>query len=165
MYAAWNLNEGVNDPIKYIYTLSGYTAYIFLSISLIAPRGRAGAYKKYFGITAFLYASIHFLNFFILDMEGDVAYALGETVKKPFIYLGSGGFLILLFMTLTSFRIFFVRFYKWHILVYLAYACIITHFYLSQKVLDMYDIVLIGFSVGILLLKLFYLKTRKRYTE
>ena len=130
---------GVEDPVKYIYTVTGFTAltllYIVTSFSLIRKKINLARYRRAVGLFAFFYAFLHFLNFIILDMELDIALALNETLKKPFIYLGMGAFAILIFMAVTSFRTLFAKFYKYHQLIYVGLLLATVHFVMAQKAL------------------------------
>lgn len=132
---------GVEDPIKYIYTVTGATAlillYITTSISMIRKYTNLVRYRRMVGLFSFFYALLHMLNFMVLDRELDVAAAIKETLDKPFVYLGMSAFLILLFMAVTSLRIFFAKFFKYHKVIYLAIILATVHFAMAQKALNM----------------------------
>lgn len=131
---------GVTDPIKYIYTLTGATAltllYITTSISMVRKVRNFVRYRRMIGLFSFFYALLHMLNFLILDMELDLANALAETLDKPFVYLGMSAFLILLFMAITSLRVLFARFFKYHKVIYIAIILATIHFVMAQKALS-----------------------------
>jgi sulfoxide reductase heme-binding subunit YedZ len=130
----------VEDPIKYIYTVTGAVALILLylttSISMLKKALNLIKYRRIVGLFSFFYAFLHMLNFVILDMELDLASAVKETLEKPFIYLGNISFLILLFMAITSLRTFFSRFYKYHKVIYVAILLTSVHFVMAQKALS-----------------------------
>ena len=90
--------KNVQDPIKYIYTITGATATVILffsiSISLITKWINLIKYRRMIGLFAFFYAFLHFLNFYILDAELDITFVIKETIDKPFIYLGMVSFII-----------------------------------------------------------------------
>ena len=79
---------------------------------------------------------LHLLNFIILDMELDLGAALHETFDKPFIYLGMIAFSILLFMAITSLRVFFAKYFKYHKVIYIALLLGSIHFVMAQKALS-----------------------------
>jgi sulfoxide reductase heme-binding subunit YedZ len=79
---------------------------------------------------------MHMLNFLILDMELDFTSALSETFDKPFIYLGMASFLILLFMAITSHRLLFPKYFKYHKVIYVALLLSTIHFVMAQKALS-----------------------------
>ena len=93
--------DNVNDPIKYIYTITGASAtvIVFFSIiiSLIKEKINLMKYRKEIGLLGFSYALLHLLNFIILDAQFDFQFVIKETLDKPFIYLGMIAFFIILF--------------------------------------------------------------------
>lgn len=145
--------QNVNDPIKYIYTLSGVSSTVLLffsiTISLIKKRVNLFKYRRMLGLYGFFYALIHLLNFLVLDTELDIYFALKETLDKPFIYLGMIAFLILLFMTLTSSKKLFAKYNKYHKLVYLALLLITIHFIMAQKSLNLEQFIYIAIIIVI----------------
>jgi methionine sulfoxide reductase heme-binding subunit len=81
--------DDVNDPIKYIYTITGVGATVILffsiTISMIKKRVNLMKYRKEIGLLGFFYALLHLLNFIILDAQFDFAFVIDETLDKPFI--------------------------------------------------------------------------------
>lgn len=130
----------VEDPIKYIYTITGATAltllYITTTISMVKKAVNLLAYRRMVGLFSFFYTFLHMLNFVILDMELDFMQVLKETLEKPFIYLGMSAFLILLFMAITSLEVLFSKFYKYHKVIYLALLLASIHFAMAQKAIN-----------------------------
>ena len=59
--------DDVNDPIKYIYTITGAVAtvvlFISILISLIKEKINLMKYRKEIGLIGFFYVFLHFLNF------------------------------------------------------------------------------------------------------
>lgn len=140
---------GVTDPLKYIYTVTGATAltllYITTSISMVRKIHNFVRYRRMIGLFSFFYALLHMLNFVIFDMELDLANAVSETLDKPFVYLGMIAFFILLFMAVTSLRVFFARFFKYHKVIYIAIILGTVHFAMAQKALSMWQWELLAF--------------------
>ncbi|WP_304546147.1 sulfite oxidase heme-binding subunit YedZ [Sulfurimonas microaerophilic] len=132
---------GVDDPIKYIYTVTGATAitllYATTTISLVKKIVNFIKYRRTVGLFSFFYALLHMLNFIILDMELDLEFAIQETLDKPFIYLGMSAFFILLFMAITSLKKLFSKFYKYHKVIYVAIILVTIHFIMAQKALSL----------------------------
>lgn len=130
----------VNDPIKYIYTISGITATVILffsiTISLIKKRINILKYRRAVGLWGFFYALVHMINFIVFDAQFDVYFIIEETLDKPFIYLGMIAFFILLFMAITSTRNLFRKYNKYHSFVYLALVLVTIHFVMAQKSID-----------------------------
>ncbi|MDY3200509.1 MAG: ferric reductase-like transmembrane domain-containing protein [Arcobacter sp.] len=148
--------DNVNDPIKYIYTITGGTATIILfftiSISLIKEKINLIKYRKEVGLLGFFYALLHLLNFVVLDASFDLDFIFKETLEKPFIYLGMIAFFIVLFMAITSTKQLFRKYNKYHKFIYLALILITIHWIMAQKSINISQyvyiviILLIGFS-------------------
>jgi len=149
---------GVDDPIKYIYTLTGATALSLLfattTISMVRRAVNLLRYRRTVGLFGFFYALLHLLNFLVLDMELDLGAAVRETIDKPFIYLGMSAFVIVLFMAITSLRVLFTRFYRYHKVLYLALLLGSVHFAMAQKALSMTQWALLGVMALIGMFKL-----------
>lgn len=109
--------DNVNDPIKYIYTITGASAtvIVFFSIiiSLIKEKINLMKYRKEIGLLGFSYALLHLLNFIILDAQFDFQFVIKETLDKPFIYLGMIAFFIILFMAITSTKKLYKKYNKY----------------------------------------------------
>jgi len=148
--------DNVNDPIKYIYTITGGTATVILfftiSISLLKEKINLIKYRKEVGLLGFFYAFLHLLNFVVLDASFDLEFILKETLEKPFIYLGMIAFFIVLFMAITSTKQLFRKYNKYHKFIYLALILITIHWIMAQKSINISQyvyiviILLIGFS-------------------
>lgn len=140
--------QNVNDPIKYIYTVTGASATVILfltiSISLMKDKINLMRYRRMIGLFGFFYAFLHFLNFYVLDAELDFSFVIKETLDKPFVYLGMIAFLILLFMAITSTKKLYRKYNKYHKFVYLALILITIHFIMAQKSLTILQFIYIG---------------------
>lgn len=132
---------GVDDPIKYIYMITGGTALTLLfattTISLLHRRINLIRYRRTVGLFSFFYVVLHMSNFIVLDMELDLMMALQETLDKPFIYLGMSAFIILLFMAATSQGSLFPQYFKYHKVIYIALLLASIHFAMGQKVISL----------------------------
>ena len=140
--------DDVNDPIKYIYTITGVSAtvilFISILISLIKEKINLIKYRKEIGLLGFFYAFLHLLNFIVFDASFDFEFILKETVEKPFIYLGMIAFFILLFMAITSTKQLFRKYNKYHKLVYLSLILITIHWIMAQKSVNITQFIYIG---------------------
>ena len=149
------------DPIKYIYTVTGAIAMVLLffsiTISLIRKRVNLISYRKMIGLFGFYYVFLHFLNFVILDMEVDFEKVIKETLEKPFIYLGMISFILLLFMTITSFGKLFKLYFKYHKVIYIVLILSTIHFVMAQKALSISQM---GYLLIIIIIGLFKFKQR-----
>ena len=151
--------ENVNDPIKYIYTITGVTATVILFfsiiISLIKEKINLMKYRKEVGLIGFFYSFLHLLNFVIFDASFDLVFILEQTLEKPFIYLGMIAFFILLFMAITSTKLLFKKYNKYHRFVYLSLILITIHWIMAQKSLNIEQIIYIIMILIIVYYKLY----------
>ena len=140
--------DDVNDPIKYIYTITGVSAivilFISIIISLLKEKINLMKYRKEIGLLGFFYAFLHLTNFVVFDASFDFEFILKETLDKPFIYLGMIAFFILLFMAITSTKQLFRKYNKYHKLVYLSLILITIHWIMAQKSLNIMQFIYIG---------------------
>ena len=146
----------VNDPIKYIYTITGVSAtvilFISILISLIKEKINLMKYRKEIGILGFFYAFLHLTNFVVFDAQFDLEFILKQTIEKPFIYLGMIAFFILLFLAITSTKKLFKRYSKYHKLVYISLILITIHWIMGQKSLSLEQF----FYITIVLVIIYY---------
>jgi methionine sulfoxide reductase heme-binding subunit len=135
---------GVN-PAETIQLQTGRWALKFLLISLaITPLRRLTGwniliqYRRMLGLFAFFYATEHFLSYWSFDLGFSLAAMLGDILKRPFIALGFGAFLLLVPLALTSTKGWIRRLgKKWaqlHRLVYVAAILAVIHFAWKVKV-------------------------------
>ncbi len=159
--------SGAEDPIKYIYTVTGGTAltllYATTSLSLLRRTVNLVRYRRMVGLFAFFYAALHLGNFLVLDMELDLKAAFSETLEKPFIYLGMLSFAILLFMAVTSLPPLFAKYVRYHRIIYAALLMTSTHFVMAQKVLSPLQWGVVAVMVFIGVLKLLQRTGRLRF--
>ena len=139
--------DDVNDPIKYIYTITGVSAtvilFISIIISLLKEKINLMKYRKEIGLFGFFYAFLHLTNFVVFDASFDFEFILKETVEKPFIYLGMIAFFVLLFMAITSTKQLFRKYNKYHKLVYLSLILITIHWIMAQKAISILQFIYI----------------------
>lgn len=140
--------DDLNDPIKYIYTITGVTATVILFfsiiISMIKDKINLIKYRKEVGLLGFFYVLLHMINFVVFDASFDMDFIIKETLEKPFIYLGMIAFFIVLFMAITSTKNLFRKYNKYHKFVYLALILIIIHWIMAQKSLSIEQFIYIG---------------------
>jgi len=159
--------ESAIDPIKMLYHYTGVGAISLLLLSLFPSSCRRLChlnfikYRKTIGLLAFVYALLHVSVFVILDSELDFITIVEKSLKKPFIYVGTIAFIILLFMALTSFKKLFAKFSKYHKAVYLALALALLHSFWAQKVAGLFEYSVV--AIGIVLLSERFLAWKKTY--
>ncbi|MCE2780645.1 sulfite oxidase heme-binding subunit YedZ [Limnohabitans sp.] len=105
-------------------------------------------FRRMLGLLVFAYASLHMLSYAWFDMGFDVAETLQDIIKRPFIGLGFGAFVILLALAATSFnramRWLGGRRWQWlHRGVYLVAVLAVLHFWWMRAGKQDFDEVLV----------------------
>ena len=150
------MTEVSPDPVKFIYIWTGTTALVLLMLSLvISPLKRQLhvnllKYRRLVGLFAFFYATLHFINFAIIDAELDLAFIIKESAQKPFVFVGSALFLILLFMAATSTKKLFRKYGTYHKIIYGGIVLGVLHYSWAQKVLEWPQFLAMGVAVVLL---------------
>ena len=132
------------NPIEAALQDTGKIAVVFLVLTLaVTPIRKLFKFRliryvrKPLGLYAAFYAVLHFLIFAWWDYGLDLGLIWAEIATKPFIIIGLIALLILLALSVTSFRFFQRKMGKgWvrlHRLTYLAGILVIAHFLLAVK--------------------------------
>ncbi|WP_025821442.1 protein-methionine-sulfoxide reductase heme-binding subunit MsrQ [Shewanella marina] len=97
------------DPVQYIIHFNGEVAVILLILTMlispIATRFKLGQLvqlRKTLGLYCYLYATLHILSYFGLDLLFDTQLFINELLKRPYIYVGATAYLILSVLAITS---------------------------------------------------------------
>jgi methionine sulfoxide reductase heme-binding subunit len=146
LFTVW---DGFNDllganPIEEITQRSGDWALRMLLITLAAtPARRLFGWRwplrmrRMFGLFAFFYASLHFLTYLVLDQFFDWAEIFDDILKRPYISIGFGAFILLLPLAITSIQSMQRRLGKrWgqlHQLIYVIAVLGILHYFWLVK--------------------------------
>ena len=153
--AYYTLDNAI-DPIKMLYTYTGVGAITLLLLSLVPSTCKRLChlnflrYRKTMGLLSFAYVLLHVSVFIVLDSEFDFITIFEKSLKKPFIYIGAIAFIILLLMTLTSFKKLFSKFSKYHKAVYVALALALLHSFWAQKVAGVFEYSVVAVGVALL---------------
>lgn len=159
----WDFTQGrlTVNPIQEIQLRTGkYTLVLLVLTLLVTPANiifgikQALRLRRQLGLYAFMYASLHFLNFVGLDYRFDFTLILEDVAGKRFVLAGLAAFLSLLLLAVTSTKGWIRRLGKnWerlHWLIYLAAALAVTHFVWQVKA-DLREPLIYGLVVFILL--------------
>jgi sulfoxide reductase heme-binding subunit YedZ len=156
------------NPIQYLEQRTGYAALVMLVLSLaITPASYLSGNRliqkatRTMGLYAFLYASLHFLVFTVLDYGLDLRLLEAAIFKKPFALVGFSAFLILTALAVTSFdwskRLLRKTWKRLHSLIYLAALLVALHYAWAKKA-DIFrlqgDIIQSGIFASIIILLL-----------
>jgi sulfoxide reductase heme-binding subunit YedZ len=132
------------NPVERITHRTGMATLVLLLAGLaITPLRRLTGilwliqYRRLIGLFAFFYASLHLLTYLWLDQEFSLPAMAHDVGKRPFIFIGTLGWFILLPLALTStqkaIRKLGKNWVRLHRLVYLAAAAGAIHFYWLVK--------------------------------
>ena len=160
----WDITRGnlsVN-PIQDITFRTGKFALLTLTLSLACtPVNTVTGFKpvlrmrKWFGLYAFLYATLHFLTFSVVDYGLNWPLIQQAIIEKRYVLVGFTALLILIPLALTSTKGWQRRLGKtWkrlHRLVYLAGVLVIFHYVWLVKA-DIREPLLWGAIVALLLI-------------
>lgn len=152
------------NPIQEITQRTGRTAIIWLLLSLsCTPLNIIFGLKPFLqlrrplGLYAAFYSLLHFLTFSVLDYNLNLGLISQTISEKPYIILGSIGFLILFALTITSTKKSMRKLgKKWNLLhkfVYLAAIVLLFHYMLALKFVNAFAI-----TVGIITLILLFIR-------
>lgn len=132
------------NPIREIQLRTGRYALNLLVLSLACTPiynvfgfRPAKQWRRTLGLYAFMYATLHLLNFIGLDYGFDFALIREGVSSKRFALVGFAAFLILLLLAITSTKGWVIRLGKnWkrlHRLLYVAGILAVTHFMWQAK--------------------------------
>jgi sulfoxide reductase heme-binding subunit YedZ len=161
---AWDFlqNQLTVNPIQEITHRTGYYALLLLVLSLactplntILGLRQVVPLRRWLGLYAFLYASLHFLTYIGLDYGLNLGLIWQELAEKRYVVAGFAAFVLLIPLALTSTRGWMRRLGKnWkrlHRLVYVAAILAVMHFVWLVKS-DITEPLLFGAVLALLLL-------------
>jgi methionine sulfoxide reductase heme-binding subunit len=133
------------EPIKALTQALGQVGIRFLIIGLaITPLRKLGGpnwvkYRRAIGLVAFFNAALHLLVYLWLDQDLNLTAIWKDILKRPYITIGMGAFLLLVPLAITSHNSMIKRmggaaWQRLHKLVYVAVAAVCVHFLLLVKV-------------------------------
>ncbi|MFI5011689.1 MAG: protein-methionine-sulfoxide reductase heme-binding subunit MsrQ [Hyphomicrobiales bacterium] len=147
--AVWWLELGLTDrlgadPLRSLEHALGLWALRFLigSLAITPVRQLVGInlirYRRALGLLAFYYAVLHLSTYLVLDQGLDLDAILADVLKRLYITIGMGCFVILVPLAITSNNAAIRRigakvWSRLHRLVYLAAILAVTHFLMSVK--------------------------------
>ncbi|MDP7039318.1 MAG: protein-methionine-sulfoxide reductase heme-binding subunit MsrQ [Myxococcota bacterium] len=162
------------NPIEEVLLYSGFWALVLLLCTLsISPLVKIFALgwlmptRKWFGLGAFFYATCHLLFYLALDQELNLDWIVEDVLDRWFIFLGSGAFLLLLPLALTSNKMMLRRlgaktWQKLHLLIYPGTFLALLHFYFKKAAKNDDQEPLIYLGIFVLLIAWRLLRKLKR---
>ena len=129
---------GANPVETITHETGSWALRLLLATLAVTPLRRFGGlafvapWRRSLGLLAFLYATLHFATFLVLDLELDLSALGKEVAKRPYVTLGFTALLLLTPLALTSTRAWQRRLgRRWlalHRLVYVAAGVAVLHF-------------------------------------
>ena len=114
--------------------------------------------RKIFGLTSFFYCLIHFLIYFVFELEkSNLSFLYSDATSRPFIFYGLISFFCLIPLAITSNQYFLKRMgsEKWkklHQLIYFSFAFSSFHYYFKSASKEGAGLALLYISIGLFLL-------------
>jgi sulfoxide reductase heme-binding subunit YedZ len=134
------------NPIAEVMNELGLSALVLLVASLACTPARhllgwtwPIRIRRDLGLLAFLYASLHFLTYMLLDQVLDLGAIWEDIAERPFITVGFAALVLLVPLAITSTkasirRLGFEQWNRLHHLVYLAGVLAVIHFLWRVKI-------------------------------
>lgn len=128
------------DEVKYIQHVTGTTVLVTLLLTLaITPLRRLTGWnelirlRRLIGLTAFWYASLHFVSYVVFDQSLSLTDIAADIAKHPWVLVGFAGFLMLVPLAVTSTngwvrRLGGKRWQRLHRLIYPAAVAGVLHY-------------------------------------
>lgn len=148
-YVIWLFGAGITDnlgpdPVNTLINQTGIWAIYFLLATLTLsplakwlPSPEPMQFRRLIGVYSFVYAFAHLATYMLFELQLDMSLIASELVSRPYIIVGMSALLLLLALTLTSFkriqRNMGKRWQKLHNTIYLILPLTLLHFSWSQK--------------------------------
>jgi sulfoxide reductase heme-binding subunit YedZ len=156
---------GANPIETIIHTTGDWGLRILIVTLLLTPLGYYSdiaffrQFPKPIGLVAFFYSLMHFLSYAIFDQSGDIKIIIVDIIETPYLIIGWGGFLCLLFMGIASHK----RLQPWFNknrstisgIVYTSAVLAVWHYFWQAKTVEIEAVIYI---VTICILMLWRLK-------
>jgi len=132
------------DPVDTLLNETGIWAIHLLFITLllsplakILPSPEPMKFRRMIGVYVFVYACSHLATYVLFELQLDMALIASEIVSRPYIIVGMLAFMLLLFLTATSFqrvkKTMGKRWQQLHNSIYVITGLALLHFSWSQK--------------------------------
>ena len=171
LLAAWTVYAAVQtpDPAKVLERDLGLRGLQILIASLCITPLRWGGinllkFRRAFGLMAFMFITLHFLTWSVLDLGLRWSVIVTDLTKRPYIIIGFAAFVALIPLALTSNlwsikRLGALRWKRLHWLVYPAVLAGAVHFILIGKVYTLESALYFAAAAALLIAR--RLKSRK----
>ena len=144
---------GANPIETIIHTTGDWGLRMLIVTLLLTPLGYYSdvvffrQFPKPIGLVAFFYSLMHFLSYAIIDQSGDIKIIIVDIIETPYLIVGWGGFLCLLFMGIASHK----RLQPWFNknrstisgIVYTAAVLAVWHYFWQTKTVELESVIYI----------------------
>lgn len=165
-YRALN-NQLGPDPVRVLENGLGEWALQFLIGGLvITPLMRFGRinlikYRRAIGLIGYGYVVAHLLTYLLLDRQLNFDEIITDVIKRPYIAIGVGAFLLLTALAVTSNNMSIRRlgaagWKKLHLIVYPAVILGAVHYVMITKIWELEAIAYLAVAVALISLRRFY---------
>ena len=160
------------NPVEFIEHTTGEWSLRFLLITLLITPLRKlftqpalARYRRMLGLFSFSYVVVHLFMYLLFDQMFDPATIVADVLKRPFITVGTAGFLMLLPLAITSTakmvrRLGPERWQLLHRLIYFTTLAGVIHFYWLVKS-DVREPLMYGAMLAVLMLYRVWMWTHK----
>ncbi|MDP9174859.1 MAG: sulfoxide reductase heme-binding subunit YedZ [Planctomycetota bacterium] len=133
-------NGRIVNSVEYALHTTGLLTLIFLMLTLaVTPLRKITGwnwlsnFRRMLGLYAFFYGCLHFIAYFAYDQSLSVSAVIADTVKRPFIFVGMAGLILMIPLAITSTNAMIKRLggKRWkllHKLVYVSAIAGVIHF-------------------------------------
>ena len=159
------------NPVEFIEHTTGEWSLRFLLITLLITPLRKlftqpalARYRRMLGLFSFSYVVVHLFMYLLFDQMFDPATIVADVLKRPYITVGTAGFLMLLPLAITSTakmvrKLGPERWQQLHRLIYFATLAGVIHFYWLVKS-DVREPLMYGAMLTVLMLYRVWMWTR-----
>ncbi len=156
---------GVN-PVEALQNRLGFWALGWLLMTLaLTPLARLTGWswphrsRRFFGLASFAYALVHVTAWAVLDHDLDLGEMWDDVVKRRFLAVGFGAFVLMLPLALTSTdgwlrRLGKRRWSRLHLLVFAVLPLAVVHHLWRYKVIELEPVLLGALGAGLVLVRI-----------
>jgi DMSO/TMAO reductase YedYZ heme-binding membrane subunit len=150
------------NPVKHAIHITGNVAIIFIALTLaITPVRKLTGwngfshFRRMLGLYAFFYACVHLMIYFVFDQSLSVTAVFRDVMNHRFIFFGMAALVLMIPLAVTSTNGMIKRLgaKKWknlHKLVYIVAIAAAIHFWMSSKLVGVYQEAFAG-TIAVLL--------------
>lgn len=170
IYQTWAAFSGLPhqlgfNPVEVVHHFTGDWAIRFLLLGLaVSPLAKVKKLRRLMllrrmvGLFAAFYSLLHVTGYLWLDLDLSMTALWQDVIKRNYITVGMGAFLLLVPLTLTSFQraVRYLGAKRWqrlHKLVYIIGALAVVHFFMMRKGFQLEPIIYMAIYAGLMVMR------------